>query len=73
NIHNPDIFNVQLTYNGTNLTMTITDTTTNATFTDTWPINIPSTVGGNTAYAGFTAGTGGATAIQEIIGWTFTP
>jgi hypothetical protein len=72
NIHNPDIFNVQLTYNGTNLTMTITDTTTNATFTDTWPINIPSTVGANTAYAGFTAGTGGATAIQEIIGWTFT-
>ncbi|HEY1483511.1 MAG TPA: chitobiase/beta-hexosaminidase C-terminal domain-containing protein [Candidatus Acidoferrum sp.] len=73
NIHNPDIFNVQLTYNGTNLTMTITDTTTNATFTDTWPINIPSTVGSNTAYAGFTAGTGGATAIQEIIGWTYTP
>ena len=72
NIHNPDVFNVQLTYDGTNLTMTITDTTTNGTFTDTWPINIPSTVGGNTAYAGFTAGTGGATAIQEIIGWTYT-
>ena len=52
--------------------MTITDTTTNATFTDTWPINIPPTVGGNTAYAGFTAGTGAATAIQEIIGWTYT-
>src|SRR5215469_4051456 len=72
NLHTTDIFNVQISYNGTNLTMQITDTTTNATFTKTWPINIPTTVGGNTAYVGFTGGTGGYTAIQEIIGWTMT-
>jgi hypothetical protein len=70
NLHTTDVMNVQMTYDGTNLTMTITDTTTNATFTQTWPINIPATVGGNTAYVGFTGGTGGLTAIQEIIGWT---
>ena len=70
NLHTTDVFNVQISYDGTNLTMTITDTTTNATFTQAWPINIPATVGGNTAYVGFTGGTGGNTAIQEIIGWT---
>jgi hypothetical protein len=70
NLHTTDVFNVQISYNGTNLTMQITDTTTHATFTQTWPINIPTTVGGNTAYVGFTGGTGGYTAIQEIIGWT---
>ena len=72
NLHTTDVFNVQMSYDGTNLTMTITDTTTNATFTQAWPINLPSTVGGNTAFVGFTGGTGGLTAIQEIIGWTMT-
>jgi hypothetical protein len=66
------IMNVQMKYDGTNLVMTITDATTAAVFTQSWPINIPSTVGGNTAYVGFTGGTGGDTAIQEIIGWTLT-
>jgi len=69
-LHTGDVFNVQMTYDGTNLTMTITDAATNATFTRAWPINIPATVGSNTAYAGFTGGTGGYTAIQEIINWT---
>jgi hypothetical protein len=72
NLHTTDVFNVQMSYDGTNLTMTITDATTNATLTQAWPINLPSTVGGNTAYVGFTGGTGGLTAIQEIIGWTMT-
>jgi hypothetical protein len=72
NLHSTDVFNVQMSYDGTNLTMSITDATTNATFTHTWPINIPGTVGANAAYVGFTGGTGGYTAIQEIIGWTMT-
>jgi Legume lectin domain/Chitobiase/beta-hexosaminidase C-terminal domain len=70
NLHSTDVFNVQMTYDGTNLTMIITDTATNATFTQVWPINIPSTIGGTNAFVGFTGGTGGDTAIQEIIGWT---
>ena len=72
NLHTTDVFNVQISYDGTNLTMKITDATTNAAFTQTWAINIPSTVGANTAYVGFTGGTGGYTAIQEIINWTMT-
>ena len=50
----------------------ITDTTTAKMFTTSAAVNIPNLVGGNTAFAGFTGGTGGATATQEIITWTFT-
>jgi Malectin domain/Legume lectin domain/Chitobiase/beta-hexosaminidase C-terminal domain len=72
NLHSADIFHVHLSYDGSTLTLTITDTTNSAeTFTTTWPINIPATVGGNTAYVGFTAGTGGLTAIQDILTWTY--
>ncbi len=72
NLHSGDIFQVHMTYDGTKLTMTITDTVTNATFTTSWTINIPAIVGGNTAYVGFTGGTGGQTAKQEIISWTYS-
>jgi hypothetical protein len=30
-------------------------------------------VGGNSAYVGFTAGTGGLTAVQTILDWTYQP
>jgi len=74
NLHSGDPFQVHLTYNGTTLTMTITDTVVPAdTFTTSWTVNIPTTVGANTAYVGFTGGTGGSTATQEILGWTFGP
>jgi hypothetical protein len=73
NLHSGDVFNVQITYNGTALTMTITDANTPAdTFTTSWAVNIAGTVGANTAYAGFTGGTGGETSTQDILNWTFT-
>ena len=67
-----DVFNVHVTYDGTTLTMIITDAANSSqSFTASWPINIPGTVGSNTAYVGFTGGTGGLTAIQEILDWTY--
>jgi hypothetical protein len=66
-----DVFNALFTYNGTTLTVVITDTVTNASATQTYTVNIPAIVGGTTAYAGFTAGTGGSTAIQEILNWNY--
>ena len=72
NFHSGDIFNAQLTYNGVTLTVVITDTVTNASATQNYTINIPATVGGSTAYVGFTGGTGGATAIQQILNWSFS-
>jgi hypothetical protein len=71
NLHSGDIMNVQMSYNGTTLSMTITDATTNASFSTSWTVNIPGTVGGNTAYVGFTGGTGGLTATQEIVSWSY--
>ena len=67
-----DTISAQLVYNGTTLTLNLTDTVTNNTFSQAFTINIPSTVGANTAYVGFTGGTGGGTAIQNIKTWTFT-
>ena len=67
-----DTIAAQLVYNGATLTLNLTDTVTNKTFSQAFTINIPSTVGGNTAYVGFTGGTGGAAAIQNIKTWTFT-
>ena len=73
NLHSGNPFNVHITYNGTTLTMTITDATVpSRTFTANWTVNIPSIIGGNTAFVGFTGATGGATAIQELISWTYT-
>ncbi len=73
NLKSGDVFNVHLTYDGTTLAMTITDAGIPAdTFTTSWPIDIPTTIGSSMAYAGFTGGTGGLTATQEVISWTFS-
>ncbi|HXM65052.1 MAG TPA: fibronectin type III domain-containing protein [Terriglobales bacterium] len=66
-----DVMNVQLSYNGTTLTLTITDATTSAKFTTSWTVNIPTTVGSTTALVGFTGGTGGTTSIQDVLSWTY--
>jgi len=71
NLHSGDILHAHLTYDGTTLTLTLTDTVTNASFTASQAINIPTTVGANTAYVGFTAGTGGSIATQNVLSWTY--
>jgi hypothetical protein len=72
NLHSGDIFNVQLAYDGTTLTEVIIDTATLASVTETYPVNIPSVVGANSAYVGFTAGSGGAGAVQDVLNWTYS-
>lgn len=72
NLHSGNVFSVGLAYNGTTLTVTITDTVTKATATQTYTVNIPSLLGAATGFAGFTAGTGGATATQDIQTWTYS-
>ena len=70
-LHSGDVLNIHMTYNGVKLFMTITDSVTNAVFSATWQIDIPGTIGATTAYVGFTAASGGATATQEVLNWTF--
>src|ERR1700730_10244610 len=72
NLLSGDTMNVHLAYDGTTLGLTVTDAVVNKTFTTSWPVNSPNIVGGNTAYVGFTGGTGGLTSSQKIETWTFT-
>ena len=71
NLHSGDKMDANLTYDGEALTLTITDLVTMATWSHPFVVNIPTIVGGNTAYVGFTAGTGGESATQQILSWTF--
>jgi hypothetical protein len=71
NLHSGDIFDVYLLYDGANLKLTITDAVTAATWSHSFPINIPATIGANAAYVGFTGATGYYAATEEILSWTF--
>jgi Chitobiase/beta-hexosaminidase C-terminal domain/Bacterial lectin len=71
NLHSGDLMHAHMVYDGTNLTMTLTDTVTNATVTEVFPVNIPSVVGSNTAWVGFTGGTGGSSSTQDVESWTY--
>jgi hypothetical protein len=70
-LHSGDAFTAHISYDGTNLNLTLTDTSTLATYSHSFAIDIPATVGGNTAYVGFTGATGEQFALQEILNWTF--
>jgi hypothetical protein len=72
NLHSGDPFHVHIVYAGTILTLTLTDKTTAASVTETFTVNIPNSVGADTAYAGFTGSTGAMTATQNILDWTFS-
>ncbi len=72
NLHSGNPLAVTIGYDGTTLKMTITDTKTNASFSKSWAINIPAIVGGATAYVGFTGATGGQTALQDVLSWTYS-
>ena len=71
-----DTMQVNLTYDGTTLTETITDLFTGATFTTAYTVNIPAFVGSNMAFIGFGGGTsdpsqGGGTCLQDIESWVY--
>lgn len=68
-----DVMQVALAYDGTTLSERITDTVTHATYARTYTIDIPGTVGANTAFVGFTGATGGSASVQSVLGWSFTP
>jgi hypothetical protein len=72
NLNSGNPLSVTFAYDGTTLKMTITDTKTKGSFSQNWAIDIPTTVGGNTAYVGFTGGTGGQNALQNLLAWTFS-
>ena len=67
---NPITFD--LTYLNGVLNVTMTNLTSNTTFTTNFVIDIPGAVLGNQAWIGLTAATGGATATQRVSNFSFT-
>ncbi len=72
NFHSGHIFNVQMSYSGVTLVVVITDTITKVSATQTYTVDIPANTHDKMAYVGFTAASGGGTAIQDILNWTYT-
>lgn len=70
-LHSGHVLAIHMTYDGTTLSMQITDMETNQSYSTNWNIDLPAAVGGSTAYVGFAAATGGATAVQDALTWTF--
>jgi hypothetical protein len=71
-LHSGHPLTVNLSYNGTTLAETVTDTVTSAHFTHSYTVNIPSIVGDSSAYAGFTGSTGYSGANQTVTAWTYS-
>jgi hypothetical protein len=72
-LHSGDVFLVVLNDDGTTLGVTITDTSTQASAGQSYTVNIPQVIGSDTGYVGFTGGTGGLTAVQNILTWSYIP
>jgi hypothetical protein len=62
-------------YDGTTLTWTLYFRTlffNDGSATNSVEINIPETIGSNTAYIGFTGGSSAAPSVEKILDWTFS-
>ena len=65
------LIHAHLVYNGSVLTVTLTDTKTGACVTEQYSVNIPSVVGASSAYVGFTGSAGAYSSVQEVTSWSF--
>jgi hypothetical protein len=71
NLNSQSIKLVTLTYAGTTLTEQITDEQSGAVFSTSYTVNIPMTIGADTAYVGFGGSTHELWAITDILSWTY--
>ena len=71
NMQSGDLFSATLTYDGATLTETVTDTVTNATYRQSYTVNIPAAITANTGFIGFGGGTGAATDDVYLDSWTY--
>jgi hypothetical protein len=68
-----DLWNVNISYDGSTLTTTLTDPAKGASYVaiNSYTIDIASLLGTTQAYVGFTASTGGGYENQDIVNWQF--
>jgi serine/threonine protein kinase len=72
-LHSGRTYDAALDYKDNKLTLSITDIADPAKkFATTFTVDIPATVRGSTACVGFTGGTGGMGAVQEVLSWSWT-
>ncbi len=70
-ISSGDPIAVTVDFDGTTLSLNLTDTVTTSTFATSTVVDIPAIVGSEHAYVGFTAGSGGLAANQQITDFKF--
>jgi hypothetical protein len=70
---NGNVWTVNISYDGSNLTATLKDSAEATTFValNSVPINIASFLGTDTAFVGFTSGTGSGLENHDILNWQF--
>jgi hypothetical protein len=71
NLASGDPINVNIVYQQGLMVVTMTDSNTLLSVTNTYNVNVANVVGGSTAYLGFTGGSGGEGAVQDISNFTF--
>ncbi len=71
NLNSGDTMRAHIVYDGTTLFLTITDPVAGTSFSTNFAIDIPGTIGSNTAFVGFTAGTSNLPSSQKILTWNF--
>lgn len=70
---NGDLWTAKISYNGSLLSVSLDDPAESSTFNaiQAYPIDIASYLGTNSAYVGFTAGTGAGWENHDIVNWDF--
>ena len=71
NLRSGDTFRSDMNYDGSLLSVTITDLNTSISASQSYSVNLPTIVGGSTAFVGFGGGTGAGAANQDITTWKF--
>jgi glucose/arabinose dehydrogenase len=71
NLHSLHEFRASISYAGGTLWVTIRDLVTGDSAEQSYAIDIPTLVGGNTAFVGFTGSTGSGIATSDIRNWGF--
>jgi hypothetical protein len=71
NLHNGNFTDAHVTYDGKILTLTLTDELSQQSWSTSFAVDIPTIVGGPTAYVGFTGGSGAKSSSQKLVYWTY--
>lgn len=72
NLSSGNPIDVTVNYDGTTLFVTMTDTVTTSSFGTSTVLDLPLAVGSEQAYVGFTSGSGGLAANQQVTDFVFT-